>query len=79
MKKQKSRSTLRPPEWDKDSSPHVVYHRENIVEIQASGDDPTYYEYDETEYTRDEFVNEIWDIATQQRADIDYLEMMIGE
>lgn len=57
----------------------MVYHRENIVEIPASGDDPTYYEYDETEYTRDEFVNEIWDIATQQRADIDYLEMMIGE
>ena len=50
----KVRGSVKPPEWDFISSKVTVYHRTNIVEIQAD-DGRTEWEYDELQMTFDEF------------------------
>lgn len=55
MKKYTSSSTVRPPEWDTKSSPHVVYHNYNVAMDPATKDIPSLYKYDVEEYTREEY------------------------
>lgn len=49
----KSSSSVKPELIDTTSSKKVVYIRQNIVEKQM--DDTTFYEYDETKITKDEY------------------------
>lgn len=56
MKKYPSESTVKPPEWDKNSSPTVVYHNVDIVEVPAAEDKPKMYSYTVEEYTRTEYL-----------------------
>lgn len=56
MVKYTSESTIKPPEWDKDSSPTVVYHNIDIVEVPAAEDRPKMYAYTVEEYTRAEYL-----------------------
>lgn len=82
----KSESTIRPDEVDTASSKKVVYLRKNIVEKQREdvidGEIQTYYEYDETKLTKEEYAEYLKGLALidieQQRADIDYLAIMTG-
>ena len=86
MKWYKSESTVRPDEVDTTSSKKVVYLRRNIVEKQRedeiSGETVTYYEYDETKLTKEEYAEHLKGLdlidIEQQRADIDYLAIMTG-
>lgn len=52
----KSSSTIKPPEWDLNSSKQKVYHNFNIQEIEAKEDIPAMYNYDVEEYTRMEYL-----------------------
>ena len=52
-----SSSTEQPQEWDKTSSPEVVYHNKNIEVVPATDDDPVMYRYDVDEYTKDEYMH----------------------
>ena len=56
MKHYKSASTERPPEWDTTSSPEVVYHNYNVVEVLATEEKPLLYEYEVDHYTRMEYL-----------------------
>ena len=56
MKHYKSASTERPPEWDTTSSPEVVYHNYNVVEVPATEENPLMYEYEVDHYTRMEYL-----------------------
>lgn len=56
MKHYKSASTERPPEWDTTSSPEVVYHNYNIVEVPATDENPLMFEYEVDQYTRMEYL-----------------------
>lgn len=49
----KSSSSVKPELIDTTSSKKVVYIRQNIVEVQK--DDTTFYEYDETKITKEEY------------------------
>ena len=49
----KSSSSVKPELIDTTSSKKVVYIRQNIIETQM--DDTTFYEYDETKITKDEY------------------------
>ena len=86
MKWTKSESTIKPREVDNESSKFTVYLRKNIVkkerEIEPDGELQTYYEYDEAKLTKEEWKEyqkelEFLDIQ-QQRADIDYIALMMG-
>lgn len=56
---QKSQSTARPPEWDTDSSPAVVYHNVDVAEVPASEDTPAMYNYTQEVYTRQEYAEHL--------------------
>ena len=76
----KSSSSVKPELIDTTSSKKVVYIRQNIIEKQM--DDAVFYEYEEAKLTKAEYQEylkelEIIDIQ-QQRADIDYIMLMIG-
>lgn len=76
----KSSSSVKPEFVDTTSSKKVVYIRQNIIEAQK--DDAVFYEYDEAKLTKAEYQEylkelEIIDIQ-QQRADIDYIMLMMG-
>ena len=82
----KSESTIKPELIDTTSSNTTVYIRKNIIEKERmdkeTGDSTTYYEYDETKLTKEEYKEylkelEIIDIQ-KQRADIDYIALMSG-
>ena len=51
----RSESTVIPEEWDLISSPNVVYHNFNIVELEATDDLPRRYVYDVEIYTMPEY------------------------
>ncbi|MEG2617749.1 MAG: hypothetical protein RR998_08300 [Oscillospiraceae bacterium] len=74
MKISKTESTERPPEWDLDSSPDVVYHNTDVEEIPATEDRPPMYGYTQEEYTRLEYAQQQ---AEANAARCDYLEMAI--
>lgn len=86
MKWHKSESSIMPDKVDTTSSKTTVYLRKNIVEKQREPEDgsgmQTYYEYDETKLTKDEYEEYLKRIALidveQQRADIDYIAIMTG-
>ena len=76
----KSSSSVKPELIDTTSSKKVVYIRQNIIEKQM--DDAVFYEYEEAKLTKAEYQEylkelEIIDIQ-QQRADIDYIMLMMG-
>ena len=76
----KSSSSVKPEFVDTTSSKKVVYIRQNIIEAQK--DDAVFYEYEEAKLTKAEYQEylkelEIIDIQ-QQRADIDYIMLMMG-
>ena len=82
----KSQSSVKPDLVDTTSSKVVVYLRQNIVENikrdEMSGEETTFYEYEEAKLTKAEYQEylkelEIIDIQ-QQRADIDYIMLMTG-
>ena len=82
----KSQSSVKPDLIDTTSSKVVVYLRKNIVENiktdEMSGEETVFYEYDEAKLTKQEYQEylkelEIIDIQ-QQRADIDYIMLMMG-
>ena len=82
----KSQSSVKPDLVDTTSSKVVVYLRQNIVENkntdELSGEETVFYEYEEAKLTKEEYREylkelEIIDIQ-QQRADIDYIMLMIG-
>ena len=82
----KSQSSVKPDLVDTTSSKVVVYLRQNIVENiktdEMSGEKTVFYEYEEAKLTKQEYQEylkelEIIDIQ-QQRADIDYIMLMIG-
>lgn len=56
MKNYKSTSTEMPPDWDATSSPEVVYHNYDVVEVPATEGNPTMYRYEVEEYTRLEYL-----------------------
>ena len=82
----KSQSSVKPDLVDTTSSKAVVYLRQNIVENiktdEISGEETVFYEYEEAKLTKQEYQEylkelEIIDIQ-QQRADIDYIMLMMG-
>ena len=82
----KSQSSVKPDLVDTTSSKVVVYLRQNIVENkktdEMSGEETVFYEYEEAKLTKQEYQEylkelEIIDIQ-QQRADIDYIMLMMG-
>ena len=82
----KSQSSVKPDLVDTTSSKVVVYLRQNIVENiktdEMSGEETVFYEYEEAKLTKTEYQEylkelEIIDIQ-QQRADIDYIMLMMG-
>ena len=82
----KSQSSVKPDLVDTTSSKAVVYLRQNIVENiktdEMSGEKTVFYEYEEAKLTKAEYQEylkelEIIDIQ-QQRADIDYIMLMMG-
>lgn len=57
MRQMKSMSNVYPAEWDTTSSPTTIYHNFNVVEVPPrEEDDQTTYEYDQVQYTRDEYL-----------------------
>ena len=86
LKYVKSQSSVKPDLLDTTSSKVVVYLRQNIVENiktdEMSGEKTVFYEYEEAKLTKAEYQEylkelEIIDIQ-QQRADIDYIMLMMG-
>ena len=82
----KSQSSVKPDLVDTTSSKTTVYVRQNIVENiktdEMSGEETTFYEYEEAKLTKAEYQEylkelEIIDIQ-KQRADIDYSMLMTG-
>ena len=82
----KSSSSVKPELVDTNSSNTCVYIRKNIVENiktdEMSGEETTFYEYEEAKLTKEEYQEylkelEIIDIQ-KQRADIDYIALMSG-
>lgn len=57
VKSYKSSSTRRPAEWDKTSSPGLVFHNFNVVEVAATDENPLMYHYDVDEYELAEYVS----------------------
>lgn len=81
----KSESTIYPELIDSSSSKKVTYIRQNVVENQGaneSGNSYTYYTYDECKLTKEEYKQYLQELSIidirQQRADIDYLALMMG-
>ena len=82
----KSQSSVKPDLVDTTSSKTTVYIRQNIVENiktdEMSGKETVFYEYEEAKLTKAEYKEylkelEIIDIQ-KQRADIDYIMLMMG-
>lgn len=72
MKNYESRSTVKPPEWDRTSCPDLIYHHTNIVPviIDNDGEDLTMYSYTVTEYTKSEYLNYVAEQTNAQLAQI---------
>ena len=82
----KSQSSVKPDLVDTTSSKAVVYLRQNIVENiktdEMSGEETTFYEYEEAKLTKQEYQEYLKELSIidiqQQRADIDYIMLMMG-
>lgn len=80
----KSQSSVYPELIDTTSSKKYVYLRQNVVEIESDntdGETYTYYEYDEAKLTKEEYEQYLKELSVldiqQQRADIDYILLMM--
>lgn len=82
----KSQSSNKPDLIDTTSSKKYVYLRKNVVEVNSkdeqSGEDRSYFEYDEAKLTKSEYEEYLKELSIldiqQQRADIDYIALMTG-
>lgn len=82
----KSQSSNKPDLIDTTSSKKYVYLRQNVVEVNSideqSGEDRSYFEYDEAKLTKSEYEEYLKELSIldiqQQRADIDYIALMTG-
>ena len=82
----KSQSSNKPDLIDTTSSKKYVYLRQNVVEVNStdeqSGEDRSYFEYDEAKLTKSEYEEYMKELSIldirQQRADIDYIALMTG-
>lgn len=82
----KSKSYIEPDLIDTTSSKKYVYLRQNVVEVNSkdeqSGEDRSYFEYDEAKLTKSEYEEYLKELSIldiqQQRADIDYIALMTG-
>ena len=82
----KSQSSIKPELIDTTSSKTSVYIRQNIVEIEKTNESDntstTFYEYEEAKLTKQEYQEYLKELSIidiqQQRADIDYIMLMIG-
>lgn len=82
----KSQSSNKPDLIDTTSSKKYVYLRQNVVEVNStdeqSGEDRSYFEYDEAKLTKEEYEEYLKELSIldiqQQRADIDYIALMTG-
>lgn len=56
MKTYKSESNVMPAEWQEELT--TVYHNENIIEVKKESEEEvtTVFEYDVTEYTKEEYL-----------------------
>lgn len=59
MKQYKSSSMVLPPAWDLQSSETTVYHNHDVTEIEKTAYSPHMYRYNVTEYTREEYEQEV--------------------
>ena len=64
----KSSSSVKPELIDTTSSKKVVYIRQNIIEKQM--DDTTFYEYDETKITKDEYKEYLDEMKAQDTLNV---------
>ena len=64
----KSSSSVKPELIDTTSSKKVVYIRQNIVEKQM--DNTTFYEYDETKITKDEYKEYLDEMKAQDTLNV---------
>lgn len=64
----KSSSSVKPELIDTTSSKKVVYIRQNIIEKQI--DDTTFYEYDETKLTKDEYKEYLDEMKAQDTLNV---------
>ena len=64
----KSSSYVKPELIDTTSSKKVVYIRQNIIEKQI--DDTTFYEYDETKITKDEYKEYLDEMKAQDTLNV---------
>lgn len=48
-------STVKPIEWDFESSPTTIYHNTNVVELPATETRPIMYQYDQEQFTHQEY------------------------
>ena len=82
----KSQSSIKPELIDTTSSKTTVYLRQNIVEVEKTNESDntstTFYEYEEAKLTKQEYQEYLKELSIidiqQQRADIDYIMLMIG-
>ena len=82
----KSQSSIKPELIDTTSSKTSVYIRQNIVEVEKTNESDntstTFYEYEEAKLTKQEYQEYLKELSIidiqQQRADIDYIMLMIG-
>ena len=78
----KSQSSVKPDLIDSTSSKKYVYLRKNITEIQQLDNESIFYEYQEAKLTKKEYEQYLKELSIidiqQQRADIDYIALMIG-
>ena len=82
----KSQSSIKPELIDTTSSKTTVYIRQNIVENkkidEMTGEETVFYEYEEAKLTKAEYQEYLKELSIidiqQQRADIDYIMLMIG-
>lgn len=80
-----SESSIRPDEVDTTSSKTSVFLRRNIKETvrtdEQTGNETVFYEYEEAILTKEEYEEYLKGLALidfeQQRADIDYLAIMM--
>ena len=64
----KSSSSVKPELIDTTSSKKVVYIRQNIIEKQMG--DTTFYEYDETKITKDEYKEYLDEMKAQDTLNV---------
>ena len=82
----KSESSVKPELVDTTSSKKYTYLRKDIIETQKtdefSNETITLYEYQEAKLTKTEYEEYLAELSIidiqQQRADIDYLAIMLG-